>query len=140
MVFDMVLSAGRMPQYAGVKESFTTALAGGWSPLTITGTVALNSPRLAFALSVSMSGRDTSGYPGTAVAPVVRIFINDELIARYTLPGDSRDESAWSIDEILPVNRELWGSGNNLTVIGTCTSVSPDYSINSSFTLHTVRI
>jgi len=142
MVFNSVLGVGRELQYSGVKRSTVVSDSGsGWSPLSISGSTAITQlPQKIFALMVTISPRDTSGLPGSAINPTLTIFLDNETLVTYKLPGESANSSGWVISETIPIDRELWGSGHELRFLGTCTSVSPDYSILLVATLQGVLI
>jgi len=116
MPFNQLWGVGRELQVAAVPNNAVINVDQNWGnpPSGLVNSTAITTPIKIFAVSVNVRPHNTNGVQGDAVRPQLRVFINDRLIVSYTLPPVAGDSSEWNVQDIIPYDLELWGSGNVL--------------------------
>lgn len=81
-----------------------------------TFTLPIGSGERVLGVFVSLQRNTAGGIPfGNAINCKFQVFINETPVAVYALPQDNDWVS--SIAEIVPINMELWGTGNELKIV-----------------------
>lgn len=118
MPFDLLLGVGREPQVAGTRRSYDIPT----QTFTLTdlnlddeATVTVDGERMLYAVWISITplGNATTR---NALNPRAEVFIDNDLVATYTLVATIVQNSEWKVNEIVPYQKELWGQGHSLRI------------------------
>jgi len=107
MGYDAVLSMGRDPRMARSIKNYQATFSAAVGTEVITTTTIDADPQLAMYILVSLNINNTSG----ATNPLFEVFVGEAMISRYIIP---QGQVGQAIYEVVPINRELWGTGNTL--------------------------
>jgi len=116
--------------------------AGGNPPTTDTATVSiapLYGEGQIFAVSITIAPTNSNSTTGNATNPRLSVFLNDALIATYSLPGASGNTSGWNIAEVLQYSYAVYGGGNRLVAsLSGDTTDGNGYRVNASIAAHLI--
>lgn len=141
MPYDQVLGAGRTPRYAGTPSNAQISQSVAWNTTTDTYTASISSQTMIYGIAVSITPRDSNATTGTATRPQLSIFVDNSLVATYTLPPEGSDASEWNVQDIVPYTKEIVGDGVLLKVTTIATAVGGNgYACNFVITALGVQI
>jgi len=149
MAFDNILGVGRTPRFNPVQatylidNAFNLSPGASPAPETSTTTISNDGVQRTYAVSVSVAPMSNGG-GHVATNPALVVYLNDKLIARYSLPrvADVDDTGGdWKIDDTIPFMYDLIGANNTLSA-----TVSADngdvngYDVRAKITLFAINI
>jgi len=140
MGVDPLLGVGREPQASGRISIYDTGTINEDLSVgsTETRTISLNPAERVVGVYVSIWRNTAGGVPlGSLEGCKFSAFVNEQPIGSYSLP--SSNEWSTGINDFIPANIELWGTGNVLKVQTGATSGS-SYNIFYRVQVYTIAI
>lgn len=134
------MGAGRLPQARGAISTAAVTSISFTTLTTNTYTTALSKENKVFAIGVTLSPATNPAYP-SATAPILSVYIGEQLIVSYTLNPNAASTQSWRINDMIPVNSEIWNDNQQLRVTTYCTSDGgSQYLLNADIRAYLVTI